>query len=461
MAQNQVLTLSSLIKPTEKQLEFLHAIDQYRYVLYGGAKGGGKSYILRWALLRMLLKWAQEGHKNVRVALFCEDYPSLKDRQITKIQAEFPASLGTLADNQIQGMSYTLKPQFGGGIIALRNLDDPAKYASSEFAAVAIDELTKNQEVVFDQLRSIVRWPGISATRIIAASNPGGPGHQWVKRRWIDRVFSETEPEPEQFKFVQAFAKDNPHLAPEYIRSLGGLPDALRKAYLEGSWDLYEGQFFNEWNENVHVVSPFQIPETWRKIRTIDHGRTAPTACLWGAIDYDGNIHWYREYYMAGKDADVNAREIVRLSQGERYWFSLLDSACFSKTGTGETIAEIYERNGIVAYPWPKNRHAGWALFHEYLRVKEHGKPSMTFFKNCEASIRTIPALIFDERDPEDLNSKGDDHCADAIRGALEFLHESKTPQEIDPLTKILKKNKGRSSVSPGNFNRFYSNTRV
>lgn len=416
------------------------------------------SYILRWALILQLLKYARDGHKNVRVALFCEDYPALKDRQITKIQSEFPVWLGKLADSQIQGMSFTLAPQFGGGVIALRNLDDPAKYASSEFCIVAIDELTKNPEQVFDQLRSIVRWPGISNTKIIAATNPGGIGHQWVKRRWIDRIFPVHEPEPEQFHFVQAFAKDNPHLAKEYILGLSGLPEGLRKAYLDGSWDLYEGQFFNEWHEPTHVVEPFEVPDTWRKIRSIDHGRTAPTACMWGAVDFDGRIHWYREYYMAGVDADVNAREIARLSGKERYWFTVLDSACFAKTGSGETISEIYERNGIVAYPWPKNRHAGWVLFHEYLRVKEDGKPSMTFFKNCEHAIRTVPSLISSERDPEDLDGKNDDHVADSVRGALEFLHESKSPQSLDPLSKILAKNKSRYSVTPQNLNKFYAN---
>mgnify|MGYP001559724895 FL=1 len=162
------VSLKELINPEPRQLEFLDALDKYKYLLYGGAKGGGKSYILRWSLIKLLVKWAQEGHKRVRVILACEDYPALKDRQITKIQSEFPRWLGTLSENNIEGMSFMLRPQFGGGVIALRNLDDPSKYASSEFAAAAVDELTKNKRQVFDQLRSIIRWPGIEDTKFLA-----------------------------------------------------------------------------------------------------------------------------------------------------------------------------------------------------------------------------------------------------------------------------------------------------
>ncbi len=454
--------LSELINPSPKQQEFLTAIENYKYVLYGGAKGGGKSYILRWALVKLLLLWAKAGHKGVRVALFCEDYPSLKDRQLSKVQLEFPDWLGKLADNNVQGMSFTLKPQYGGGIIAFRNLDDPAKYASSEFAAVAIDEMTKNNEIVFDQLRSIVRWPNISNTRIIGATNPGGIGHLWVKKRWIDRNFSENEPEPEQFHFIQAFAKDNPHLSPDYVRSLQGLPEALRKAYLDGSWDLVEGMYFTEWRNDIHVVEPYDIPSTWKKIRCIDHGRTAPTACLWGAIDYDGRIHWYREYYASGVDADVNAQKIAELSIGEKYVFTVIDSATFANTGFGVTISEIYQKNGVWAEPAPKERLAGWNLFHEYLRGDD-GIPRMVFFKNCENAIRTIPALIhysaekgYSDKKIEDVDSRGEDHCADAISYALQYLHEGKSPKPKDALTIKLQTWNKKGKLNVHNLKKFY-----
>ncbi|MDD5009589.1 MAG: hypothetical protein PHC68_14455, partial [Syntrophorhabdaceae bacterium] len=264
--------LMSLINPTPKQLEFLDAVRRYKYVLGGGAKGFGKSYILRWTLVLLLVNWASRGHKGVRVLLGCEDYPALKDRQATKIRSEFPQWLGTLSENSIEGMSFILRDEYGGGVIALRNLDDPSKYASSEFAAVAIDELTKNQRHVFDQFRSIIRWPGIADTKFIAGTNPGGVGGAWVKKLWIDRDFETNESEADQFFFVPGKATDNPHLQESYISSLKSLPPALRAAYLEGRWDVFEGQFLSEWSPTFHVVDYFEPPITWRRIRSIDHG---------------------------------------------------------------------------------------------------------------------------------------------------------------------------------------------
>ena len=466
------IKLSELINPTARQSEFLLALDRYKYLLYGGAKSGGKSYILRWALIKLLLKWAGQGHRNVRVGLFCENFPVLKDRQVTKIATEFPDWLGKLSESNVHGLSFVLAPAFGGGIIALRNIDDPSKYASSEFAAIAIDELTKNPAEVFSQFRSIVRWKGIEETKIFAGSNPGGIGHAWVKKLWIDRDFPKEESEADRFHFVKALVSDNPHVAASYIRTLEALPEGLRKAYLEGSWDIYEGQFFNEWREDKHVVTPFQIPDSWRKFRTIDHGRTKPTAGYWVAVDHDGTLYVYREHYRAGQDADQNAMQIAEASinhetqKQEPYAFTLLDSACFSKQG-GETIAEIYERNGVQAQPWPKNRKAGWNLFHEYLRHGEEPdpehpgqvrmrQPKLRFFSNCKHAIRTIPSLVFDDNDPEDLDSNGEDHAADAIRGALEFLHEGRSPLPKNPLEQTLENLKRHNFLTPKNLKNFY-----
>jgi len=404
--------------------------------------------------------------------MFCEDYPSLKDRQITKMATEFPSWLGKLSDNQIEGMSFMLKPAYGSGAIVLRNLDDPSKYASAEFAAIAVDELTKNPKIVFDQFRSIIRWPKIDETKFLAGTNPGGIGHEWVKRMWIDRDFDEREPEPERFHFIQAFAKDNPHLSKMYVKSLEGLPEDLRKAYLDGDWNVFEGQYFKEWRDAVHTIEPFNIPDTWRRIRCIDHGRAVPTACLWGAIDYDGIIHWYREHYTKredlgtnNNDADINAREIKRLSEGEKYWFTVMDSACFSKIGSGETIADIYMRNGVIAEPSPKDRLAGWGLMHQYLGFDKDNSPKMVFFNTCLNSIRTIPKLLYDTRrkehaikPSEDLDTRGEDHVADAISYALQYLHEAKSPKPKSPIEIQLDKWKNKHSISPTNLNKFYSN---
>ena len=453
--------LLSLVHPFPRQIEFAEAVDTHKYILYGGAKGGGKSYILRWILIRQLIKWATQGFKKVRVGLFCEDYPSLKDRQITKIATEFPQWLGVLQDSQIHGMSYMLRPQFGGGVIALRNLDDPSKYASSEFAMAAVDELTKNNREVFDQLRSIIRWPHIENTKFVCGSNPGGIGHDWVKNLFITRQLTGEDPRPEEIGYIKSLPTDNPYNAKSYIEELKRLPEKLRKAYLEGNWDVFEGQYFTEWNIQQHTVSPSLIPDHWKRFRSYDHGRTAPACCLWGAIDNDGRIWIYRELYLREKNADEIAFEINRLSQGESYDYSVADPSIFARLGFvdkygGQTIAETFARNGIVFFPASNRRIDGWNLMHQYLAWNEHKQPKLVFFNTCYNSIRTIPAALHDAYNSEDIDTRGEDHALDAIRYLLMSLHERTASPAKTDTEKKLEQMKQRTQFNMQNLNEFY-----
>lgn len=449
------IDFDKLLNFTEKQTQAREAVRNYDYVLYGGALGGGKSYWLRWMMVDLLTDWAAEGKKGVRVGLFCEDYPSLKDRHFSKIQYEFPEWLGTLnkADHE-----YILNKEYGAGVICFRNLDDPSKYQSSEFAAVAVDELTKNPFETFLFLRTRKRWPGIERTKFIAGTNPGGIGHSWVKKLWMDKEYEPTEKEQNQFYFIQSKASDNPYLPENYYASLAGLPEAMRKAYVDGDWNLFKGQVFSEWRDSVHIVNPFPIPPGWKKYRTYDYGRTKPAACLWVAQDYDGRLWVYREYYQAGKNADEQARDILKLSGDEQYNFSVADSAIFSPTGIvdaygTETIAETFARNGISWMPASKRRIDGWNLMHERLNHSEGKPPMILFFKNCVNSIKTIPSLIYDENKPEDVDSDGDDHCADTVRYLLVHLHDSKAEApKTETETRILRK-RGQAL----DFNKMYS----
>lgn len=346
-----------------------------------------------------------------------------------------------------------------GGFRDERDIDN---YIGIEYDVIAIEELNQITGQRVEKLLGSMRtskedW----RPRFYTSFNPGGKGHEDVKQLFI---VPNRENREKETRFVPSTYRENPYLNTDYLKYLENLSGDLGKAWRDGDWDIFEGQYFAEWSAKRHVVEPYQIPDSWKRVRSIDHGRTAPTACLWGAIDHDGRLNIYREYYMAGVDADVNAQKIADLSRGETYAYTVLDSACFSKTG-GETIAEIYERNGVLCEPSHKNRLAGWALVHEFLRgddvVDSWGNvqtlPRLVFFKTCYNAIRTIPTLIHDDHNPEDLDSGGDDHCADALNYLLSSLHESKSPPGKTEIEKKLAALQKKSAVGANTLNRFYA----
>ena len=237
--------------------------------------------------------------------------------------------------------------------------------------------------------------------------------------------------------------------------------------------NILEGQFFKEFSYEVHTCEPFTIPSNWKRYRGIDYGRTNPFACYWVAVDYDGDVYVYKEYYKAGLDADVNARKVVEMSQKhdknglalfntdgqpaiEPYEYTIADSSIFSKTGHGETIAEILRKNGLWCLPSHKDRVARWNIFHQYLRwydekdgkiIKKY-KPKLHIFNTCRHLIRTLPLCIHKENKPEDLDGDfadeelgvmGIDHGVDGLGYLLQSLRERKTKKPLNITEKRLK----------------------
>ncbi|MDE1971176.1 MAG: phage terminase large subunit [Patescibacteria group bacterium] len=224
-----------------KQKMAHEAAKHYKYILYGGGMGGGKSRWLRWEMVLMLHRlWKLSDVKSgIMGALFCEDYPSLKDRQISKM--DFPEWMGTYCpDHKLYGNSYVLCPELGSGVLAFRNLDDPKKYDSSEYAIIGIDEAQKNTFETFRILRRRNRWKGINDCKMLLTANPGG--NSWVKDLWIDRIFSENENEKDQFYFIQSLIDDNPYLDESYKSKLQSMTDSEKKAYLMGDWNAFESE---------------------------------------------------------------------------------------------------------------------------------------------------------------------------------------------------------------------------
>lgn len=234
--EGEVIKFSDLCHFLPKQAVAQEASKKFKFLLYGGSLGSGKSYWLRWMMVYWLMKlYAKYNMKGIRAGLFCEDYPSLEDRHLSKVKYEFPAWLGKY--NQ-QRHEFTLAPEYGSGVIAFRNLDDPEKYLSVEFAIMGVDEINRNPLTTFRELRKRLRWAGISEVRFLAACNP--IGEAWVKNWWVKRLFPPEENEQYEFGFVPALPTDNPYLDASYYKSLESLPDSQRKAFLEGNWDAFD-----------------------------------------------------------------------------------------------------------------------------------------------------------------------------------------------------------------------------
>lgn len=440
-----------LIKPLPSQVTLLDECRKHEYILFGGSAGPGKSYILRWALIELHYVWAKVlGITNVRTGMFCENYPSLKDRQISYMKRQFPFWLGEVKTTQEDGLGFYIRPEYGGGLIALRNLDDPGKYQSVEFAAIAVDELTKNPKEKFDELRARKRWPGISHSPFIAASNPGGIGHAWVKKLWLDKDFSgdDSNHDPESFLFIPARGKENPFLPESYWDTLHTLPPALRKAMEDGNWDVYAGQYFPEWDRDIHVCSPFEIPPQWTKFISLDYGYEAPSSVGWYAISPNNEWYRYRELYARGLTYSSLAKNICEMTPlKERIHYAIADPAIWGDrakadeqvgpTG-GEVMSGIFDKRGFPLLRGNHDRIQGWQSVRHLITPFNlpSGKKGSKFkaFSTCYNFIRTFPSMVHDQVRLEDLDTKSEDHAADEFRYAVHTKADFSKQDHIDAL---------------------------
>lgn len=445
-------SIAELANFTAKQQAALDAMYEHLFVLYGGAGGGGKSHWLRWAPVDFLIECFTAGLRDVRFGLFCENYPTLSDRQITKMATEMPAWLGRVRETRENGLGFYLHEAYGGGIICLRNLDDPSKYSSAEFAGIAVEELTKNDKKTFDDLRWRRRWPGLPRCPFIAATNPPGIGHAFVKKLWIDRDFSDDDArlDPDEFAFIQALPTDNPHLSQEYWNELNSLPEAMRQALLFGNWDLYEGQVFQEWRRDRHVCKPFEIPAEWPRWIGVDWGWDAPFCVLWAALAPRGwktpegayllrsRIYIYREVYARKVLAQDQALMVAARSRNERILLAAADGAMWAKETdyfNGQRAAESIADEWNAAWKganFPlslsmavKDRHEGVQRMHRALAWEPEdqppffGQPELVIFDTCTNLIRELPSLPTHPIDPELWDEKASDHAADCLKYLL------------------------------------------
>lgn len=468
--------LSALINATPRQNEFLEALKRFKFILYGGSAGGGKSYILQWAMVLLVL-WAFVLHRvrGAKAAIFCSTYEALKDRHTS--QWRIPRALGRLVYTRNEGWVFKLKDSLGGGMVLLRNLDDPAKYNSAEFIGIGVDEWTENPWSTFDELQKRLRWAAeVGKPHLpcggrlkhvvdgqivevdcpiaehhtqpewnfpfVMASNPGGTGHGETKAVFIDREFPENLRGSERhFTYVQAKVSDNPYNPRSYVEALMRLPEDMRKAYLDGDWSIFAGQYFKEWRRDVHVVEPFEIPWHWKIERSSDWGESKPCAHLWTATDPEGYSYVIGEVYGKGMRIPEQAERIHAFERGKNVQrVGILDSACWDVTGRAKSIAQQFQECGLMNAPsakGPGSRVAGWNLIRTALHF-ERGcdgqvviQPQMRIFSTCANLIRTLPAMVHDKNKPEDLDTKGEDHACDALRYKFQGPAEGfETPPE-------------------------------
>jgi len=416
-----------VFKPnTGPQTNFLAASE--REVFYGGARGGGKSY----AMLVDPLRYCDKTHH--RALLLRRTMPELRDL-ITHSQRlynrAFPGAKWREQEKEWRFPSGA-KIEFGYA----ENMTDALRYQGQSYTWIGIDELPQYPSPdIYNFLRSSLRSVDIGLPVYMRATgNPGNIGSQWVREMFVDpavpnSAFDINIDTPVGTKvitrrFIPAKLQDNPYLTQtdDYYAMLASLPDVQRKQFLDGDWDAFEDSAFPEFNKEIHVVDPFEVPKGWQRFRAADWGYSSPACVLWFAIDYDNNLWIYRELYTKKITADVFARKVLMLEKDEYIRYGVLDASTWAKRGDiGPSIAETMIQTGCKWRPsdrTPRSRISGKLEIHKRLKPSDNKKkePGLRIFSTCRNLIRTLPILPLDDNNPEDINTDVEDHAYDALR---------------------------------------------
>lgn len=443
----------TLPAPTEKQLEFL--TDRHRYCAFGGARGGGKSFAVRLKAILLCL-----GYGGIRVMIVRRSYPELRANHIEPMKKLLPKELATYNDGRKE---HRFK---NGSLILYRycaSEKDMEAYQGTETDVLFLDEATQFDERVFRMFDACVRGVNSFPKRVYLTCNPGGRGHAWVKRLFVDRRFTAAE-QPEDYRFIPAKLTDNAPLyksQPEYARQLQALPEKLKRAWLEGDWNVLEGQFFEEFRDNpegyadrrnTHVIEEFTPPRHWRRFRSFDFGYSKPFSVGWWAMDGEGRLYRILELYGCTGVPDEGVRwevsrifaEVKRLEQEHPYLKGcpvegVADPAIWERSH-GPSVADMAARQGVYFTPGDNKRIPGWMQVHYRLAFDGEGYPMLYVFRSCRAFLRTVPELTYSPTRPEDLDTTQEDHVADEVRYMcmLNPIRERQTevpaPKVYDPL---------------------------
>ena len=398
------------------QTDFLAAPE--RDVLYGGAAGGGKSYA-------MLIDPLRFAHRAAHRALILRrSMPELREL-IDKSRELYPKAFPGCKYKEVEKLwnfPSGAKVEFG----FLERDADVYRYQGQAYSWIGFDEITHlPTEFGWNYLASRLRTTDPEITPYMrCTANPGGVGATWVKKRYVDPY-----PPNESFtgednltrKFIPARLDDNPYLAEDgrYEEMLQALPPTQRKQLLEGNWDVNEGAAFTEFDLDTHVITPFEIPISWERVKGVDYGYSSESACIWGTVDpTDGTLIIYRELYRKGLTGEDLGRLITEMELTDPYSVQgVLDTAAWARTGTtGPTVGESLIRAGHKLRRADKNRVQGKIQIHEYLRVQQSGRPRLQIFNTCPNLIRELQSIPLDKNNSEDVDTHAPDHAYDALR---------------------------------------------
>lgn len=458
--------------PNEKQALFL--LDKHKYIAYGGARGGGKSWAVRTKAKLMALRYP-----GIRLLIVRRSYPELINNHINTLRKEL---LGIAKYNDKDKVLRFIN----GSTINFTYCDrdqDLDRLQGVEYDVIFLDEATQLSEYQMKTIVACVRGMNDFPKRVYFTCNPGGQGHGYIKRLFIDRRFESGE-NPADYAFIQALVRDNTALMqtqPEYIRQLEALPPHLREMWLEGRWDVFAGQFFEEFRLDpdpalcklagvtaeeaaqqhrfTHVIAPFRIPRGWKIYRSYDFGYNRPFSLAWWAVDYDGVLYRIKELYGCTGEPNEGVRqtpdeqfrravEIERtdpLLAGRKIEGGVADPACWD-TSRGESVQETAGRYGIYFEPGDNARIAGWMQCHYRLQFDAQGYARCYIFDTCKDFIRTIPLLMYAKTKPEDVDTELEDHAADEwrymcmSRPVAPILREEKETPWADPLNQYERK---------------------
>ena len=431
---------------SDKQYKFLSA--QRKHVGFGGARGGGKSWSVRTKAKILAVNYA-----GIKILIVRRTFPELVNNHINFLIDELH---GLARYNKTEKM-FTFP---NGSTIKFgycNNDKDLDQYQGAEYDVIFLDEATQLQEMWIKKIAACLRGVNDFPKRIYYTCNPGGASHGYFKRLFIDKNYEDGE-DPEDYDFIQALVTDNKALMasqPDYIKQLEALPPKLREAWLYGRWDIFEGQFFEDFRTTpdiqkcadagitpeqaleqhrwTHVIEPFDLNKGecrgWNIMRSYDFGYNKPFSLGYWAVDHEGVLYRILEFYGCTGEPDQGVRwspeeqfRRIRDFENQHPWLrgrtfrdSVADPAIWDSS-RGESIAETAARYGIYFTPGDNRRIPGWMQVHYRLQFDENGYARMYVFENCKAFIRTMPLMQYSKTDPEDLDTALEDHCPDEIR---------------------------------------------